>query len=89
VHGRVFGNREIIASEIGGNYRPGKDKIVRPYKWVGVFRHLHKSKADVEFAAITGKDQRTGRRYFEGEHEPPGAIVAAIVAELFKREGDQ
>lgn len=88
MHGRVFGNRDAVAREIDGEFRPGKDKIVRPYKWVGVFKYLNNEKADVAFALITGKDARTGRRYFEGDHEPPGAIVANIVAELFKREGE-
>jgi len=87
MHGS-YGNPRVVAREIGGEFQPGKDKIVRPYKWVGVFRYLNKEKADVAFALITGKDARTGRRYFEGDYEPPGAIVANVVAELFKREGE-
>jgi hypothetical protein len=39
-------------------------------------------------ASIAGKDERTGKRWLEGDHEPPGCIIAAIVAEMFKRESD-
>ena len=84
----AFGNRDVVASEIDGRFRPGKDNIVRKMKWVGVVKYLWPQKTDMHLAAITGKDERTGRRYLEGYHEPPGAIVAAIVAELFKREGE-
>lgn len=87
MHG-VFGNPKVVANEIGGRFRPGQDKIVRRLKWVGVAKHLWPHKTDAHLAVITGKDERTGRRYLEGEHEPPGAVIAAIVAELFKREGE-
>lgn len=91
MHGRVFGNPRVTAREIGGEFRPSgptADKIVRKLKWVGIAKLLWPKNTDAHLATITGKDVRTGRRYLEGEHEPPGAIVAAIVAELFKREGE-
>lgn len=87
MHG-VFGNRDVVASEIQGQFQPDRDKIVPPLKWVGVARHLWPKKTAAHLASITGKDERTGKRYLEGDYEPPGAIVAAIVAELFKREGE-
>lgn len=57
-------------------------------KWIGIARLLWPKKTASHLASITGKDERTGKRYLEGQNEPPGAIVAAIVAELFKREGE-
>jgi len=88
VHGRVFGNREIIANEIGGQFHPERDKIVTPLKWVGVARYLWPKKTAAHLASLAGKDERTGKRWLEGDHEPPGIIIAAIIAEMFKREGD-
>lgn len=88
MHGRVFGNREFVARELQGQFQPGRDKIVPPLKWVGVVRHLWPQKTAAHLASITGKDERSGKRWLQGDHEPEGAIVAAIVAELFKREGD-
>lgn len=88
MHG-VFGNRDAVAREIRGQFNPGRDKNVTRLKWVSVARHLWPKSTAAHLAAITGKDERTGKRYLRGTNEPPGAIVAAIVAELFEREGDQ
>jgi hypothetical protein len=87
MHG-VFGNPENVAREIGGQFQPGRDKIVTPLKWVGIARHLWPRKTAAHLASIAGKDERTGKRWLEGDHEPPGCIIAAIVAEMFKRESD-
>lgn len=84
----LFGNREIVATELQGRFQPGRDSLVTPLKWVGVARHLWPKKTAAHLASITGKDERTGKRYLAGDYEPPGAIIAAIVAELFKREGE-
>jgi len=87
MHG-LFGNPKVTATELQGQFHPERDKIVTPLKWVGVARHLWPKKTAAHLATITGKDERTGKRYLAGDYEPPGAIIAAIVAELFKREGE-
>jgi len=91
MHGR-FGNPRIIATEIGGQFDPARDKIVTPFKWVGMFKHLHEgsrfTNVAAHLASIIGKDERTGKRYLVGDHEPPGAVLLFITGEMFKREGD-
>ena len=82
----VFGNPNVIASELQGQFQPGKDKIVTPLKWVIVARALWPFKTAAHLASIAGKDERTAKRWLAGEFEPPGIIIAAIVAEMFKRE---
>lgn len=88
----VFGNRDVVAREIGGQFDPVRDKIVTPYKWVGMFRHLHEGSRYTNIAAhlasIISKDERTGKRYLAGDHEPPGAVILFITGEMFKREGE-
>jgi len=85
MHG-VFGNTEVVAREMQGQFHPGRDKIVTPLKWVIVARALWPSKTAAHLASIAGNDERTAKRWLAGDHEPPGIIIAAIVAELFKRE---
>jgi len=87
MHG-VFGNRDVVASEIDGQFRPGTDKVVRAFKWVKMFRNERPEKTDMHLAVIIGKDPRTARRYLEGDYEVPGAVIAFFVAELLKREGE-
>ena len=84
----VFGNPVATAIEIQGHFVPGRDKIVPPLKWVGMAKHLWPKKTAAHLASIAGKDERTGKRWLEGDHEPPGVIIAAMVAEMFKREGE-
>lgn len=85
MHG-VFGNREAVARELQGHYRPEKDTCVPPLKWASVARLLWPQKTAAHLASLAGKDERTAKRWLAGEYEPPGIIIAAIVAEMFKRE---
>lgn len=78
-----FGNPRSVATEIGGQYRPGKDKIVRR-KFGGVARFLWPTNTDAHIAAIAGVDVRTARRWMAGEFEPPIVIVQAVIHEIFR-----
>jgi hypothetical protein len=80
-----FGNSETVASEIGGHFRPGTDKIVRR-KFGSVAKVLWPDKTDAELASIAGADVRTARRWLAGEFEPPAIVIAAIIVEITKRE---
>ncbi len=61
--------------EIGGQFRPGTDKIVRPLfgpvakvVWVG--------NTDACIAAIADADVRTARRWLSGEFDAPPIVYA-------------
>jgi hypothetical protein len=82
----VFGNPDVVASEIGGQYRPGRDKIVPPPKFAAVCRVLWPVNTAAHIAAIAGKDERTGKRWLAGEFEAPAVVYAAIFQEMLKRE---
>jgi hypothetical protein len=82
----AFGNPEVTASEIGGQYRPGRDSIVPPTKFTAVCRVLWPVKTAANIAAIAGKDERTGKRWLAGEFEAPACVYAAIFAEMLKRD---
>lgn len=81
----MFGNPVTVASEIGGQYRPGTDKIVRR-KFGLVAKVLWPEKTDAQLAAIAGADVRTARRWISGEFEAPAIVIAAIIMEITKRE---
>lgn len=77
MHGRVFGNSEIIAKEIGGQFRPGKDEIVLSV--VGaVCKAIWKDKTDFAIAEICSCDPRNARRYMSGELPPPPKLLIAV-----------
>lgn len=73
-----------VATEIDGQFRPGKDRIVRTL--VGpVCKLLWPDKTDANVAVICGCDPRNARRYLSGELPIPAVLLAAICAELVKR----
>lgn len=82
----VFGNPSVVAMEIEGHFRPGRDKIVPPPKFSIVCKALWPVNTAAHIAAIAGKDERTGKRWLAGEFEAPAIVYSAIFAEMLKRE---
>lgn len=83
MHG-VFGNPEIVATELQGHFRPGRDKIVTR-KFGAVAKVLWPDKTAAHIAAIASADERTAKRWLAGEFEPPAIVIAAIIVEITKR----
>lgn len=83
MHG-VFGNRETVARELQGQFRPGQDKIVTR-KFGAVAKVLWPDKTAAHIASIAGADERTAKRWLAGEFEPPAIVIAAIIVEITKR----
>ena len=82
----LFGNPSVVASELQGQYVPGRDVIVPPPKFAIVARALWPQKTAAHLASIAGKDERTAKRWLAGEYEPPGIVIATIIYEMFKRD---
>jgi hypothetical protein len=81
-----FGNPSVVASELQGQFVPGRDTIVPPPKFAIVARALWPQKTAAHLATIAGKDERTAKRWLAGEYEPPVIVITAILVEMFKRE---
>lgn len=84
----LFGNPAVVATELQGRYVPGMDKIVPPFKFAGCAMHLWPHKTAAHLASIAGKDERTAKRWLAGEFEPPSIILAMMMVEMLKREGE-
>lgn len=84
----VFGNPEAVATELQGRCVPGRDILVPPFKFAGCARHLWPYKTAAHLASIAGKDERTAKRWLAGEFEPPSIVLATMLMEMLKREGD-
>lgn len=75
------------AAEIKGHILSGRDKIVRQSKFADVCRVLWPNEKLAPFLAdISGRDERTAKRWLAGEFEPPICVVLAVINETFKRE---
>jgi hypothetical protein len=74
------------ARETEGRILSGEDKIVPPPNWVWFARHLWPTKTAAHLAAIANKDERTAKRWLAGEFEPPGVVMAALIAKLYERK---
>jgi hypothetical protein len=85
MHGR-YGNPNEVAREIGGSFRPGQDRIVRPSKFGPVCKVLWPENTDAHVAAIGKVDPRTVRRWFNEEFDPPVAVVLAVIQEMLSRK---
>lgn len=73
--------------EIEGRILQGRDKIVRPSKFADVCRVLWPDeKIAAKLAALSGRDERTAKRWLADEFEPPISVVLAIINEIFKRD---
>ncbi len=81
-----IGNPAVVTTEIGGQFRPGKDKIVQSL--VGpVCKAIWPDKTDAHVAAVCGCDPRSARRYLSGELPIPAILIVAINLALIRRFG--
>lgn len=79
-----FGNPNVVAREIDGHFRPGKDRIVK--SCVGaVCKAIWPGKTDAEVALVCGCDPRNARRYMSGELPIPSKLLIAINIKLGER----
>jgi len=72
-----FGNSEIVATEIGGQFRPGRDKIVLR-KFGVIAKALWPEKTASHVAAICDCDERQAKRYLTGEYPVPYIMVRQV-----------
>lgn len=84
MHG-VFGNAKNVATEIQGQFVPGRDKIVQAPPFADVCRLLWPDKTAACIAAIAGRDERTAKRWLAGEYEPPVVVILAVINKMFER----
>jgi hypothetical protein len=73
-----------VAIERGGRSRPKQDKIVPRKKFGAVARLLWPRNTAANLAAIGKTDERTGKRWLRGEHEPPISVVIACIQEMLR-----
>lgn len=85
MHGS-FGNPRIVATELQGQFRPGRDKIVTR-KFGAVAKVLWPEKTAAHIASIAGADERTAKRWLAGEFEPPTSVVIACMQEMLRLQG--
>lgn len=81
----MFGNPVAVAIEMQGHFTAGRDKIVTR-RFGAVARVLWPHKTAAHLAAISGKDERTAKRWIAGEFEPPATVLAAVLVELTKTD---
>jgi len=82
--GQTVSIERHLATTIRGRYLSPEDKIVPVCKFALVARILWPEKTAAHLAAIAGKDERTAKRWLHGEFDPPGVVIAAIIAEITK-----
>ena len=80
----TWGNPVATAIELQGRFTAGQDKIVTR-KFGAVAKVLWPDKTAAHLAAITGRDERTAKRWLAGEFEPPAIVLAAVIVEITKR----
>ncbi len=68
---------------IGRHRRHRGDRIV-PRKFRRVAKALWPENTAAHIAPIGGADERTGKRRLRGEHEPPNAVIAAVIVEMLQ-----
>ena len=81
-----WGNPDVVAREINGNFRPGADKIVRTKfpEWAkAVYGEF---KVAEQIAADADVDVRTARRWLACEFDPPVMLVTKMLAKTFERQ---
>lgn len=72
-----WGNATAVATEIGGQFQAGRDKIVRPL-FGPVAKAIWPHNTDAHIATIAKCDPRTARRYLSGEIDPPAIVYATM-----------
>jgi hypothetical protein len=76
MHG-VFGNPAVVAKEIGGQFRPGTDRIVQNlFGPIAKIVWPHDTEAFV--ATIAKVDVRTARRWLAGESDADPLVYAEM-----------
>lgn len=78
-----FGNADVVAREIQGQFRPGVDKIVHR-KFGDVLKLLWPDKTDEHVAAIAKVDVRTARRWRAGEGDPSWEFMLEVNREMMR-----
>ena len=81
----VYEERLAEANEIQGRISSGRDTIVPAPYWTVFARYIWPEKTAAHLAALTGRDERTAKRWLAGEFEPPHSVYA----ELFKKMGER
>ena len=77
MHG-PFGNPRVVTKEIGGQFQPGRDKIVIRYFGVAAKARWPQNTA-AHVAAICGCDERHAKRYISGEYPIPYILIRNMV----------
>ncbi len=80
----VYERHVAEARKIEGRLSSGQDKTVTSI-FGAVARVIWPSKTAAHLAAISGRDERTAKRWLAGEFEPPGSVLAAVIVEITKR----
>ena len=67
-----------------------KQSLISPYLKTGAYNHnrgdiFSFSANQANLASLSGKDERTAKRWLSGEFEPPGCVMAALIAKLYER----
>ena len=81
----VYETRVAEQTEIEGRIVQGRDVFVPPPKFGDVCRLLYGPKAAAQIAAIAKRDERTAKRWFAGEFEPPRVVIFAVINKMFER----
>lgn len=84
MHGILRGSPSV-ASEMQGQFVPGRDTVVPPTKFGAVCRLLWPEKTAAHLATIGKRDERTAKRWLSGEYEPPIEVLLAVMQKMFER----
>lgn len=82
----VYEERVAEAKEIEGRILSGRDVFVRTTKFAAVCKVLWpEQKIPAMLASISGRDERTAKRWLSGEFEPPICVALAVFNEIFPK----
>jgi hypothetical protein len=84
MYGR-YGDREVVAREIGCQFRPGTDRIVSRLLVKAVCKAIWPESTDANVATVCGCSVRNAARILSGELALPAVLLAVINVELTKR----
>ena len=74
--------RRAEAMEIQGR---GSGIFVPPPLWTDFARLLWPQKTAANLASISGRDERTAKRWLAGEFDPPNCVVVFLINKMFER----
>lgn len=84
MHG-AFGNPDVVATEIGGQFRPGKDRIVRRL-FGPIAKVIWPHNTEAHVATVAKCDVRTARRWISGEFDAPAYVWGVMWVEATRRD---